>query len=195
MDCCLVLHEDLANYQDFTITSMPEVMEKQDLQVDTTLSDHSVLSWCLKIPLSISKPVIKDSSQKVVKKIPEHYMESPQCLKAFQSLTSLLDLSSGSRDNLELIYSKFCQTVEGELIVRHQNPKNPLMKPWWSLELSKLRKDLRKALKFWQGNKSDPELKNEYTRCQHKFDKMVRQVKTICAQATVDSCTFSEVKS
>ena len=67
--------------------------------------------------------------------------------------------------------------MEGELIVRHQNPKNPLMKPWWSLELSKLRKDLRKALKFWQGNKSDPELKNEYTRCQHKFDKMVRQAK------------------
>ena len=97
-------------------------MEKQGLQVDTTLSDHSVLSWRLKIPFSISKPVIKDFSQKVVKKILEHYMESPQCLEAFQSLTSLLDLTSGSRDDLELIYSKFCQTVERELIVRHQNP-------------------------------------------------------------------------
>ena len=67
--------------------------------------------------------------------------------------------------------------MEGELIVRHQNPKNPHMKPWWSLELSKLRKDLRKALKYWQGNKSNPELKNRYTHCQHKFDKMVRQAK------------------
>ena len=69
-------HEILQNYQDFT--SMPEVMEKQCPQVDTTLSDYSVLSWRLKIPFSISKPVTKDSTQKVVKKIPEHYMESPQ---------------------------------------------------------------------------------------------------------------------
>ena len=110
MDYCLFPHEDLNNYQDFT--SMPEVMEKH-LQVDTTLSDHSVLSWHLKIAFSISKPVTEDSTQKVVKMIPEHYMESPQCLQAFHSLTSLLEFSSGPQDHLELIYSKSCQTVEG----------------------------------------------------------------------------------
>ena len=69
VDYCLVPHEDLANYQDITVTSIPEVMEKQGLQVDTTLSDYSVLSWRLKIPFSISKPVIKDSIQKVVNHI------------------------------------------------------------------------------------------------------------------------------
>ena len=31
VDYCLVPHEDLANYQNYTITSMPEVMEKQSL--------------------------------------------------------------------------------------------------------------------------------------------------------------------
>ena len=46
VDYCLVPHEGLKDYQDFTITSMPEVMEKR-LQVDATLFDHSVLSWCL----------------------------------------------------------------------------------------------------------------------------------------------------
>ena len=152
---------------------MPEMVEKR-LQVDTTLSDHSVLSWCLKIAFSITNPVIKDSTQKVVKKIPEHYMESPQCLEAFQSLTSMYDFSSGSRDHLGLIYGRFCQTVEGELIVRHQNPNPPLIKPWWSLELSQ---DLMKALKSSQCRKVNPELKNEYIRCEHKFDIMVRQAK------------------
>ena len=177
MDYSLVPHEDLKIYQDFTITSMPEMMEKQCLQVDATLSDHSVLSWCLKIAFSVANPLTKNHTQKVVKKIPEHYMESPQCLEAFQSLTSMLDFSSGSQEDLGLIYDRFCQTVEEEFIIRHQNPKNPLTKPWWSLELSQLRKYLRRALKDWQHNKSNPELKNVYTHCQHKFDKMVRQAK------------------
>ena len=60
VDYCLVPHEDFKNYQDFTIISMPEMMEKQCLQVDATLSDHSVLSWCLKIAFSIANPVTKD---------------------------------------------------------------------------------------------------------------------------------------
>ena len=66
------------------------MMEKQCLQVDATLSDHSVRSWCLKIAFSITNPVTKDYTQKVVKKISEHYMESSQCLEAFQSLTGFL---------------------------------------------------------------------------------------------------------
>ena len=40
VDYCSVPHEDLKNYQDFTITSMPEMIENR-LQVDATLSDHS----------------------------------------------------------------------------------------------------------------------------------------------------------
>ena len=168
------------------------MMEKQCLQVDATLSDHSVLSWCLKIAFSIANPVTKNHTQKVVKKIPEHYMESPQCLEAFQSLTSMLDFLSGSREDLGLIYNRSCQTVEGKLIVRHQNPKTPLIKPWWSLcRAFTITKRSQKSLK---GNKSNLELKHVYTHCQHKFDKMVRQAKkTICPQATVESCMFTEI--
>ena len=68
---------NLGNSLLLTITSMPEIMEKQCLQVDATLPNHSVLSWCLKIAFSIANLVTKNHTQKVVKKIPEHYMESP----------------------------------------------------------------------------------------------------------------------
>ena len=63
VDYCSAPHEDLKQYQDFTITSMPEMMETQRLQVDATLSDHSVLSWSLKIAFSITNPVTEDCTQ------------------------------------------------------------------------------------------------------------------------------------
>ena len=49
--------------------------------------------------------------------------------------------------------------------------------PWWSLELGRLKHELKDAFTNWQRDKSDLTLKMRYTHTQRHFDREVKYAK------------------
>ena len=79
VDYCIVPIEEMADHHNFTITSMPEAAESLSLQVDAVLSDHSILSWNTPIVPCVSPQDSSTVTSKVIRKIPDHFMESLAC--------------------------------------------------------------------------------------------------------------------
>ena len=163
-----------------TLASMFQTYQiLHSIVVDAKLPDHSVLSWQVKVDLSMVayNAPSQTNLRKVVRKIPNGYMASETCIGKFNELHDLLDSSLFSREMLSTMYQKFCATVESELITRRVKVKSKFSKPWWSLELGWLKRELKDALTNWQRDKSDLTLKLRYTHTQRQFDREVKYAK------------------
>ena len=120
----------------------------------------------------------RDSStvtSKVIRKIPDHFMESLACKSTLDSLQDAL--LNHSTAELGVVYDKFCSIIFDELTVKKIRPGGKCIKPWWTPELSLLRKNLRGTLQNWQASKQDKSLKARYTQAQKAFDQAVRWAK------------------
>ena len=131
----------------------------------------------------IATPIVpcvppRDSStvtSEVIRKIPDHFMKS---LAYKSTLDSLQDaLLNHSTTELGVVYDKFCSIIFDELTVKKIRPGGKCIKPWWTPELSLLRKNLRVTLQNWQASKQDKSLKALYTQAQKAFDQAVRWAK------------------
>ena len=81
-----------------------------------------------------------------------------------------------------VVYEEFCTTIDSQLKTRkvscRQEHKNTNTgKDWWNDEQGALAKGVRHALRVWEVNKYDAQLKVNYLRKQKEFSKMVRKCK------------------
>ena len=116
VDYCIVPIEEMADHYNFTITSMPEAVESLSLQVDAVLSDHSILSWNTPIVPCVSPQDSSTVTSKVIRKIPDHFMESLACKSTLDSLQDAL--LNHSTTELGVVYDKFCSIIFDELTVK-----------------------------------------------------------------------------
>ena len=78
-------------------------------------------------------------TSKVIRKIPDHFMESLACKSTLDSLQDAL--LNHSTAELGVVYDKFCSIIFDELTVKKIRPRGKCIKPWWTPELSLLRKN------------------------------------------------------
>ena len=125
--------EDFHDYSCFHVSNIPGLTVIHNIVVDAKLPDHSVLSWQVKVDLSMVayNAPSQTNLHKVVRKIPNGYtpyMASETCIGKFNELHNLLDSSLFSREMLSTLYQKFCAIVESELITRRVKVKSKFSK-------------------------------------------------------------------
>ena len=95
-----------------------------------------------------------------------------QAHEKFHTLTEQVSLANNG-DDINRIYADFCAVLDSELLLSHgsSDTSGHRHKPWWSSNLSFLRKKARSALKLWSRDKSSMSNKDEYLKAQKEFDK------------------------
>lgn len=176
----------------FKVHDPHKIITDNNIPIDSSVPDHKLLTVEVAIPLTQGfgstnsrSSTAKMPTKKIVKLMPEDYMLNQDPLDSLEALASKLEngiLSPSQEVNLNAIYEDFCTIIDNQLDTKQvkgrsgKKNKNSA-KEWWNDELGNMAKEVRNALKAWEANKADGELKSSYLQKQKLFSKSVRKYK------------------
>ena len=172
-----------------------QIVTDNNIAIDSSMPDHRILTvdFALSsmLPLKGHNPSnIRGSADKIeIKSMPEDYMLDPNKIQRLEALIMELECNTPTNSNpnpdactLYSVYEEFCRIVDSQLEVKRVSCKGrvrnrSVVKEWWNEELGALVKEVRKALRLWEANKSNVHLKSDYLGKQKEFSKTVRRYK------------------
>ena len=174
----------------FRVIDPFQVVTENSIALDSSMPDHRILTvnFTLNNLPSHSHRGRKGPAKSVkIKTMPEDYMLNPNTLDKLNSLARELNCSTFSPPeafNLNKVYDEFCTIIDNQLKTKQIKRGNGSRsrntgKEWWNDDLGALAKEVRRALKLWEANKSDTPLKLTYLKKQKEFSKTVRRYKRI----------------
>ena len=177
VDYFICPYSSLNFYSDFQVHDILDIIKSKDIPIDSTITDHRLLTVEFKQPQRSSK-TDSTKQQVKVKSIPKGYMQGSVVLEQLCTLADQLAPENQQVD-VNLIYESFCGIIDDQLEITMSKPRKPsdCNKPWWDENLKALAKKVRHFLKAWERNKQSGELKSAYLNSQKEFSKLVRKTK------------------
>lgn len=173
----------------FNIHDPLSIVTQNNINIDSSLPDHRIISVEFDIEASLERENFEPASTKV-KFMPSNYMQDETLVQKLETLTNLLRDRSLTTPvgNIDEIYNEFCSIIDSQLDCKTITPKGNVnhRKAWWNKDLSALAREVRLALKKWEANKSNKDLKLAYLEKQKCFSKMVRGCKRKLRKARND---------
>lgn len=174
----------------FRVHDPYQIITDNKIPIDSSVPDHKLLTVEITLPpdqrhITTNSSTAKIPKKKVIKFMPEDYMLNQDPLDRLETLAAKLENDMHSHPlevNIDTVYEDFCTIIDSQLESKQlrggngKRNKNSA-KEWWNDELGTLAKEVRKALKAWEANKADGELKSNYLQKQKLFSKMVRKCK------------------
>ena len=165
------------SFEKFRVVDPMEVIIENNLAIDSKVPDHRLIT--VDISMEVTRSNKRSVSTGAVKRMPENYMHDQKILERLQQLGHEMSGKDTSRSvaSLDDMYGEFCDIIESQLDVKQPKPRKGHGKQWWNSSLSAQVKEVRKALKQWEANRSNDNLKLNYLQKQKQFSKLVRSSK------------------
>ena len=180
VDYCLVPLDCYHKFSDFCVRDILQVADDHNINIPAKIPDHSLLSWNVGISiitnLSNLSSTTSQAKPKLFRSIPEGYMQSEEAHVKINNLIDKLEYAS-SQTNINDIYNQFCNIINSELFTKKYKPNHRKHKPWWSPDLSLLRKTAKATRISWLNEKNNREKKQRFLDAQKTFDKHVSKIK------------------
>ena len=168
----------LEQFENFQVHDILDIINSKNILIDSTIPDHRLLT--VEIKQSFTPPKSVSCNQPVtIKKIPPGFMQDEEVIEDLGALAAQFSLDTSHID-INQVYDSFCKIIDEQLetmVVKNPKGSQNFHKAWWNEELSTLAKKVRCALKAWERNKSNGELKLAYLNLQRNFSKLVRKCK------------------
>ena len=167
----------------FRVHNPLQIITQNRIETDSSTPDHRILSVDFNLDLlsfsrKASKPTIS-----LIKRMPNDFMTYPKDAQRLKELANMLE-PNASTDTIDRVYKEFCRVIDSRLDSKHTGKgSHTNKKAWWNDDLGNLSKEVRRALRQWECNKSDETLKSAYLEKQKRFSKRVRSAKRKFRQA------------
>ena len=150
------------------------------IALDSSIPDHRILAVDLKMnslpphsPVDRGEPAAKLQ----FKTMPEDYLLDPTVVDRIEALTAELENSTCtnlSTSNLNKVYEEFYTIIDSQLKIKQFRPRDRkrnrnVEKEWWNDNLGSLVKGVRQALRVWEANKANLQLRSDYLHKQKEF--------------------------
>ena len=137
-------YSSFSKLSDFTVHDTIEVIDSFNIPIDSKLPDHRLISWKFSNPSLASKCYKSDPGKpRVIKSVPPAYLKGENASEEVNSLIDRLDNLGRDMDDLDSIYSSFCEVIDSQLDCRTVKPRRQISKEspnkqWWNEGLSDL---------------------------------------------------------
>lgn len=174
VDYCLVSHDSLHLYINFTVVRARELVQKAGLQGCVGIPDHSILTWEFSFGNNFDNDESGSKIQAEVGNVKFHvnnmsndFLPGEICDSLFETVHSL-EQSFRKQENIDDAYKSLCSLVNNEMNEKlpckkllskscFSNKRRKVYKPWWNEYLTNLWNDVCLYEKQWlkTSNSSD----------------------------------------
>ena len=187
VDYVIIQAEHFTKYNSFEVTPVIDILERFDILPDSSIPDHSLVSWQCKVPQHKVDNTTVIPKHKITyrRQLDKPVFKSERALQSLEDLISDLDTIRSVNDTKlkenKLInnYNTFYSLIEKEYY-RPASHHSGSRKPWWNHELTSHRKQLRKAHKAWRIETNieiRTKLWKDFKQEQKNFNRHTRKVK------------------
>ena len=166
----------------FRVLDVQQTAMDRKIPIDSSVPDHRLVIVDMALN-NHHQHCTTPTTKSQFKTMPTDYLLDPAITDKIESLAMKLENpphpdSDLDESHLNNIYQEFCTAIDNELKFRPPGRKDSKCntnanKGWWNSELGALAKEVRRALKLWEANREDTQLRSKYLHIQKEFNKAV----------------------
>jgi hypothetical protein len=182
VDYAIVPCQYFSHCSNFDINDVMECAQKYAIAVDSSVPDHSILTWEVAMPNDNKRNHSDVRETRILRTIPEEYFKSEEILRELHTLEEKMAARNVSENEINGIYDDFCEVIKKQLLCKRVKKRiggtrHARSQPWWSSRLAELRDEVAQALQEWKNDKRTVEKRLGYIGRQKDFDKEVKHAK------------------
>ncbi|XP_053403285.1 uncharacterized protein LOC128558364 [Mercenaria mercenaria] len=200
VDYCIIPHEKLDIFSEISMLRVMDVINNINnvpALANTSLPDHSILSWKLTCNISNACNYDKCNVQPVsfdkfdVTDVPNTFLSDQESILNVNRVIEKLERSQQTQCDVDAIFSNWCEIVKNNMYKslpfvkiggKKVRKKRRPGKPWWSNTLTELWNDMCGKERRWLNctNRNEKlHLKSIYVSSRRVFDREVQRAKRL----------------